>query len=161
MRYKRLKLGSVLLLAFGLTEMQAQQSINTSGGNATGSSGTVSYSVGQVAYMAHAGTTGSVAQGVQHAFEIFNLDLEEVESSNVSVLVYPNPTAEFLTLEVKDLDHSTLGYQLYDLQGRLLKSEPMTDQKTKVDMRTLPSATYFIKMSQGKTTIQSFKIIKK
>lgn len=161
MRYKRLKLGAVLLLAFGLTEMQAQQSINTSGGNATGSSGTVSYSVGQVAYMTHAGTTGSVAQGVQHAFEIFNLDLEEVESSNVSVLVYPNPTAEFLTLEVKDLDHSTLGYQLYDLQGRLLKSEPMTDQKTKVDMRTLPSATYFIKMSQGKTTIQSFKIIKK
>lgn len=161
MRYKRLKLGAALLLAFGLTEMQAQQSINTSGGNATGSSGTVSYSVGQVAYMAHAGTTGSVAQGVQHAFEIFNLDLEEVESSNVSVLVYPNPTAEFLTLEVKDLDHSTLGYQLYDLQGRLLKSEPMTDQKTKVDMRTLPSATYFIKMSQGKTTIQSFKIIKK
>jgi len=46
MKYKKLKLSAVLLLGLGLTGLQAQQSINAAGGNATGSGGMVSYSVG-------------------------------------------------------------------------------------------------------------------
>jgi len=45
----------------------AQDSTNSSGGNATGSGGTVAYSVGQVVYTTNTGTNGSLAQGVQHA----------------------------------------------------------------------------------------------
>jgi len=48
MRHKRLKLSAVLLLGLGLTGLQAQESVNATGGNASGSGGSVSYSVGQV-----------------------------------------------------------------------------------------------------------------
>ena len=50
MKHKKLKLCAILLIGFGLTGLQAQESVNTTGGNASGSGGSVSYSVGQVTY---------------------------------------------------------------------------------------------------------------
>ena len=70
MRHKKLKLSAVLLLGLGLTGLQAQESVNATGGNASGSGGSASYSVGQVVYTNNTGTSGSVAQGVQQPFEI-------------------------------------------------------------------------------------------
>ncbi|MGC8754863.1 MAG: hypothetical protein ACP5QJ_07625, partial [Thermosulfidibacteraceae bacterium] len=70
MRHKKLKLSAVLLLGLGLTGLQAQESVNATGGNASGNGGTVAYSVGQVVYTTNTGTNGSVAQGVQQPFEI-------------------------------------------------------------------------------------------
>jgi len=50
--------------------LQAQESIHGSGGNGTGSGGTISFSFGQFAYTTYFQTSSSVAQGVQHPFEI-------------------------------------------------------------------------------------------
>ena len=68
MKHKKVKL-SVLLLGLGLTT-QAQEVTTTTGGNASGSGGTVTYSVGQIVYATNTGTNGSVAQGVQQTYEI-------------------------------------------------------------------------------------------
>jgi len=71
MKYKKLKLSAVLLLGIGLTGLQAQESVNATGGNALGNGGTASYSVGQMIYTTNTGTGGNtVAQGVQQPFEI-------------------------------------------------------------------------------------------
>jgi len=63
----------ILVLLLGLTfpGLQAQEAIPASGGNVTGSGGTVSYSIGQVFYLMNSGATGSVLQGVQQPHEIF------------------------------------------------------------------------------------------
>jgi len=50
--------------------LQAQETIPASGGKASGSGGTASYSFGQVVYTTYTGTNGLVAQGVQQPFEI-------------------------------------------------------------------------------------------
>ena len=68
MKRKKVKL-SVLFLGLGLTA-QAQQATTATGGNASGSGGTVAYSVGQIFYTTNTGTTGSEAQGVQQPYEI-------------------------------------------------------------------------------------------
>jgi hypothetical protein len=70
MKFKELKLSAILLFGLGLTGLKAQESINAAGGNTTGSGGSASYSVGQVVYTTNTGTNGSVAQGVQQAYEI-------------------------------------------------------------------------------------------
>ena len=67
---KKLKLSIVLLLGIGLTVLQAQNTIPASGGNATGTGGSVSYTVGQIVYTKSAGSNGSSAQGVQQPYEI-------------------------------------------------------------------------------------------
>lgn len=70
MKYKKMKLSAIIILAMALTELKAQEAIPASGGNATGSGGSVSYSVGQVEYSSNTGSGGSVAAGVQQPYEI-------------------------------------------------------------------------------------------
>ncbi|MGD0341661.1 MAG: hypothetical protein ABSA76_08155, partial [Bacteroidales bacterium] len=63
-----------LLLALWLggnsIAIHAQSTITTSGGNASGSGGSASYTIGQVVYSTITGTNGSSAQGVQQPYEI-------------------------------------------------------------------------------------------
>ena len=162
MRHKKLKLSAVLLLGLGLTGLQAQTSINATGGNASGSGGSASYSVGQVVYTTNTGTNGSVAQGVQQPFEISVVTaIEEAKGINLSVSAYPNPTTDYLTLEVKEYELSNLHFQLYDMSGKLLQNEKITGNQTSIVMSNLVPATYFVKVIQDNKEVKTFKIIKK
>ncbi|HNU59750.1 MAG TPA: T9SS type A sorting domain-containing protein [Aquaticitalea sp.] len=161
MRHKKLKLSAVILIGLGLTGLQAQESVTATGGNASGSGGSVSYSVGQVVYTTSTGANGSVAQGVQQPYEISVVTaIEEAKGINLSVSVYPNPTTDYLTLEVKDFELSTLHFQLYDMNGKLLQSEKISGSQTSITMGNLVSATYFVKVIQSNKEIKTFKIIK-
>jgi hypothetical protein len=153
----------ILLLVTGLLWAglaQAQESANASGGDATGSGGTVAYSIGQVVYTTNTGSSGSVAQGVQHAYEIFSVGIKET-TLNISLTAFPNPTTENLTLQISDYNNEKLAFQLYDLQGKLLTSGLVTAQQTQINTASLPAATYFINVvNQENKKVQSFKIIK-
>jgi hypothetical protein len=99
---KPTKLLSILfpgMLFAGITH--AQQTANTAGGNATGSGGSASYSVGQPFYTTSTGNSGSVAQGVQHAYEIFSIGIKET-ALDISIMAYPNPTTDGLTLQINN-----------------------------------------------------------
>jgi hypothetical protein len=153
----------IALLAAGLLWAgfaQAQESTNASGGDATGTGGTASYSVGQVVYTTNTGSTGSVAQGVQHAYEIFTVGIKET-GLNISLSVFPNPTTENLTLQISDYNNEKLSYQLFDMQGKQLSNGQIVAQQTQINMNSLPTATYFVNVvNQENKKVQSFKIIK-
>ena len=159
MKHKK-TIASVAFLLLGLGGLHAQESVNASGGDATGSGGTIAYSVGQVVYTTHTGSTGSVAQGVQHAYEIFTVGIKETELS-ISLTAFPNPTMDNLTLQINDYNNEKLSYQLFDMQGKQLSSGQVTAQQTQIKMNSLPSATYFINLvNQENKKVQSFKIVK-
>ena len=153
----------ILLLATGLLWAgfaQAQESVNATGGDATGSGGTAAYSIGQVVYTANTGSTGSVAQGVQHAYEIFPVGIKET-TLNITLSVFPNPTSDNLILQLNDYNNEKLSYQLYDMQGKLISNGQVTALQTRINTASLPSATYFINVvNQENKKVQSFKIIK-
>jgi hypothetical protein len=160
MRHKKLKLSALLLLGLGLTGVQAQESNDATGGNATGSGGTASYSVGQVVCNTYTGTNGSVAEGVQQPYEISIVTaIEQVQGINLSV--YPNPTTNYLTLSIDEFDFQNLSYQLVDNTGKLLKSERITSNQTNIDMGNLVRAIYIIKVIQNNSKeVKTFKLIK-
>ena len=161
MRHKQIKLSAVLLLGLGLTGLQAQESINATGGNASGSGGSVSYSVGQIVYTTSTGTNGSVANGVQQPFEISVVTgLEEATGIMLSLTAYPNPTTEYLTLSIDDFEISNLSYQLYDMNGKLLQNAKITGNQTSIVMSNLIPATYFVKVIQKNKELKTFKIVK-
>ena len=161
MRHKKLNLSAVLSLGLGLTGLQAQESINTTGGNASGSGGSASYSVGQVVYTANIGANGSELQGVQQPYEISVVTgIEEARDINISVSAYPNPTTDYLTLSISQFENSNLSYQLYDIEGKLLQSKIITGNQTTIVMSKLETANYFVKVFQENKEVKTFKIIK-
>jgi hypothetical protein len=153
----------IVLLGIGFLSAgfaQAQQSANAAGGDATGSGGSVAYSVGQVVYTSNNGPTGTVSQGVQQAYEIFLIGINETELNN-SLSVFPNPIVDNLTLQISDYNNEKLSYQLFDLQGKLLSKGQIIAQQTQIKTASLPPSTYFIEvLNQENKQVQSFKIIK-
>jgi hypothetical protein len=70
MRKKKVPLCAAILLVLSPTGLQAQEDIPATGGDASGSGGLVSYSIGQVVYITNTGTNSSEAQGVQQPYDI-------------------------------------------------------------------------------------------
>ena len=162
MKHKRLKLSALLFLGLGLTGLQAQTSVNATGGNASGSGGSASYSVGQVAYTTNTGTNGSVSEGVQQPFEISVVTgIEEAKDIFLNVSAYPNPTTDYLELKVENLQLSELSYKLYDISGKVYQNKEIGNSITKIEMQNLPQGIYFIKVIDTKNKeFKTFKIIK-
>ena len=158
MKQKKIKL-SILLLGLGLTA-QAQQATTATGGNASGSGGTVAYSVGQIVYTTNTGTNGSVAQGVQQPYEISTVLAIDNHSIKLELTAYPNPTTNYLTLNVGNAELSTLNFQLYDISGKLIENRKIISNTETIGMENLPSATYFLKVTNNNNEIKTFKIIK-
>ena len=139
---------------------QAQESINSAGGNAKGSGGTVAYSIGQVVYTTNTASNGTVAQGVQQAYEIQSLEVSEVKPT-ISLKVFPNPTTSNLTLQISEYNNEEYSYLLYDMLGKALSKGQIKSQRTQINTSGLPSATYIINVqNKANQNVQSFKIIK-
>lgn len=157
----RFKISGFFIVALCFTgSLRAQTSVNASGGDASGSGGTVAYSVGQVVYTSNTASTGTVDQGVQHAYEIYTVGIKEI-ALNISLTAFPNPTMENITLQISDYNNEKLSYQLFDLQGKALSNGQIVGQQTLINMNNLPRATYYINvLDQENKKVQSFKIIK-
>jgi len=161
----RKHLGPQILLSFVFTFLctvvSAQESVNASGGNAAGTGGNVSYSVGQVVYTTYSGTNGSVAQGVQQPYEISIITgIEQAMDIELVCTAYPNPTAGLLTLKVLNFKLEKLSYQLYDIAGKILETKEITSSETAISLENYTAAIYFLKLRDTNTEIKVFKIIK-
>ncbi|MBN2613452.1 MAG: T9SS type A sorting domain-containing protein [Bacteroidales bacterium] len=161
MKNKLLTLNVTLVLTLWLTGLQAQQAIPAAGGNASGSGGSVSYSVGQVVYTTITGTTGSVAQGVLQPYEISVISgIEEAAEIILQCEVFPNPVTDVLWLTVKNFNLPAISFQMYDMNGKLLKNGKIVSDKTSFETGNLTPATYYLKISTENKEVKIFKIVK-
>ena len=148
---------TVCMLCVGM--VQAQHAVNATGGSASGPNGSASYSIGQVVYTTNASGSGSVAQGVQHAYEIFPVANNNVY--NLTANVYPNPTTDMLVLQLGNYTQGSYSYVLHDSRGKLVLSGSIQSQQTVIDTKLLPTAAYFLSIiNNKKEKIETFKIIK-
>jgi len=159
MQHNFIKLITLFLLCTGLTEIQAQHSFAVSGGEATGSNGTVSYSVGQMVYTTIIGSNGSLAQGIQHTYEISS-QTGISEGIALEHYIFPNPVNDYLTLQIDNSELTGFSFHLYDINGRLLQSQKIYKNKSWINMGDLKPAVYMMKIYRNERTIKTFKIIK-
>ncbi len=153
---------AVLVFSIVNTGLLAQEVIPTSGGTASGSGGSVNYTVGQVVYTSNNGTNGSVNQGVQQPYEIsVVIGIEDAKDIVLICSVYPNPTTNFLTLKVENYSFDKLRYHLYDIQGKLLESKIVTADQTSIAMDNYTPATYLLTVIHNNIEVKSFRIIKR
>ena len=160
---KQLKLKLILAILFGCSfiGLQAQEAFSASGGEAAGSGGSVSYSVGQLVTTTNYGENGSVAQGVQQPYEIsIIVGLEEAKGIKLICSAYPNPTNDLLKLKVENYDLDDLSYFLFSMNGNLLESNKIREKETSISMIEYQRGTYFLKILSKDKETKTFAIIK-
>ena len=162
MKFKNVKLITALMFGLGLTGLQAQNAIPASGGDVISSGGSVSYTIGQVVYTTSTSVSnGSVAGGVQQPFEISVISgFDEAKSITLQCTAFPNPTTDYFTLKVIDYQLTTLNFQLYDINGKLIETKKVESNETTLDIKNLVPAIYFLKITDNNKELKTFKIIK-
>lgn len=162
MNYNKWILVVLLLASFRPFYLQAQVAIPVAGGDATGSGGSVSYSIGQVVYTTNSSASGSVTEGVQQPYEVFVITGNELlPFVGLSYKAYPNPATDFLILSVGELENENLTYRLSDMNGKITGSGKVIEKETKIQMGTLKDGNYFLSVIGNNAEIKTFKIIKK
>jgi hypothetical protein len=154
----------ILLVVFCLNylnQAKAQHSINTTGGDVSGTGGTIAYTIGQVSYLSVSDTSGSISEGIQQTYLISQVGLKE-SGYKISVSVYPNPSDNFITLQVENLSSKSLHYQVCDLQGKSILQGTVLTDKTPIHLEEMSAATYYLSIiDELNNLIQTFKIIKR
>jgi hypothetical protein len=161
MKQQRRILSIFFLLGFCIAIVQGQEAIPATGGNVSGSGGSVSYTVGQLVYNTFPGTNGTLAQGVQQPFEISVVTgIEDTKDIFLEIEVYPNPAKDYLKLKIGNYDIVNLSFQLYDIKGNLLLRNRVDGNETIISMNPFIPSTYFLKVIDKNKVIKIFKIIK-
>ena len=121
--------------------------ISAQGGNAITPSGiVVKYTIGQQSVT---GTkTGNVI--VQQGFQQSNWN-KIIAQNNVSVSTstFPNPFLDRINFTFIGSVGDTISLHIYDVSGRLVFTDNLqvVEQTTSIDLKHLPSANYFIQLS--------------
>ena len=141
------------------------ESFITAGSNATGSSGSVSYSIGQLFYTNFETADFNVAQGVQQAEEVktsLGAKNENVKP-NTGMFVFPNPAKDFIYLTTAEtaLEKELMSYKLFNLLGMLLKQSAINQEENKIYLNDLMPSLYLLQVYQNNKLLKTFKIIKK
>jgi hypothetical protein len=145
-----------------MVSLQGQQTIPATGGTATGSGGTVSYTIGQVTYQMFSGADASVAQGVQQPYEISVItSVGNTEGILLEYKVYPNPAHGLIKLTIKPFDDGNYKYWLYDINGILLQDKKILSEETEISLESLTPAVYFLKVLKDNKEVKVFKVVKK
>ncbi len=143
----------------------AQSAIVSVGGDAQSATGSVSYTVGQIAVKSVANSSGSisVAEGVQQPYEIQTVGVDDYPQIVLDAVVYPNPTENFAQLKLNGFEIPTSGLQahLFDGAGRLLQLLTVTDELTAFQIGQYATGTYYLELRDGKRTLKTFKIVRK
>lgn len=156
------KLVNFIALTFCVAALPAQESTITSGGDASGDGGSVSFTLGQLASGIHSGTNGSVSEGVQQPYEISVVSEIEETDIDPQMSLYPNPTQGLLILRITDneIQGTRWTMSLYDVDGRVIKNQVILSNETIIDMSGLSSQVYFLRINND-LKVKTFKIIKK
>lgn len=151
---------SILLLLSSLADAQVHESVNASGAELSGNNGTISYSIGQVVYHSNVISGTSFAEGVQQPYEISAISGIDIPEIVLQMSTYPNPTTDHLNLSIGNYNQEDLSLQLFDVAGKLLLQETISEPNTVIDMNRFVMATYYLTITDKQKPIKTFKIIK-
>ena len=96
---------------------------------------------------------------------VYDATLSTVESDleNKNIKIFPNPTSDFIAIQIGGLNLQDLNFEMYDMQGKLIQEKTLKSGQTigYFDIQTLYSGTYLIKISTNNMSLTRKVIVEK
>lgn len=84
---------------------------------------------------------------------MYTLNIKEESSAQTKARVaaskyqtYPNPVKDVIRVEIRDTIHKAFKASIFDLQGKLIKEQELTETMSSIDMQFESSGTYYIRV---------------
>lgn len=149
----------LLLLFVFCHTMMAQQVVATAGGTLDNLNGSMSFTIGEG--VANTLTKGdkTLTQGFQQG-SVSVIEIKKPTDSDITIIVFPNPVSDRLTLKIDREDVSGFQYLIFDINGKLVSQKNLISNETEVPVNNLSKGSYFLKVQTGVKELRTFKIIK-
>jgi hypothetical protein len=134
----------------------SQQAVVSGGGDAFGTVGSVSYSIGQIAYSHSA--DGLINEGVQQPFEIFSISVDD-KFQDFQLNIFPNPTSNALIIAMENYSPG-VSASVLSADGRLIDTILLISSVTSIDVSSLPAANYFIRLTNEAGNTANYQVVK-
>ena len=150
---------TISLIMLAAMSLSAQSAVVGTGGEAAGSGGSVSYSVGQIAVQSNSEGSTSISEGVQQPYEIDVVGVDKYPGITLNAVVYPNPTQGNVQLTMYNVQLEG-EVRVFDMNGKFLFVKKIEGENTEIPMSDLAAGTYFVNVCQGQQVLKTFKVIK-
>jgi len=155
-----------LSIFLGIGTAEAQQAVSTAGNHSETATFQLSWTIGEPVISTFNNGSNVLTQGI-HQSKLTVTAIKEIELSGLEISAFPNPTNEFVNLQVQQLLTEQpnemlkdISFHLYDMNGKVLIQKQIVNTETIIQMEGYSPSTYFLKIMIGKKLVKTFKIIK-
>jgi hypothetical protein len=153
----------LLLIFLGTGIAKAQQVVSTAGNHSETGTVQLSWTIGEPVISTLSNGSNILTQGM-HQSKLLIDAIEEIELSGLVISAFPNPTNEFVNLQVHQLltdqPWKEFSFVLYDMNGKVLMQKQIVSTETVIQMNNYVSSTYFLKVLVNNHEVKTFKIVK-
>ena len=155
-----------LFTILNLTRAQsiAPQSINPSGKSMSQANGSISFTVGDLVILSESdGEGNSLGNAFSAGASVSTVNVQQPDTDLLNVKVYPNPTAAFVHIDIKDASIDKLLISLTDKNGREIYFGTYACISNSIGINTeaYPTGTYFLTLKNTQNDVLGvYKVIK-
>jgi len=153
----------LLLIFLGTGIAMAQQVVSTAGNHSETGTVQLSWTIGEPVISTLSNGSNILTQGM-HQSKLLIDAIEEIELSGLVISAFPNPTNEFVNLQVHQLltaqPWKEFSFVLYDMHGKVLMQKQIVSTETVIQMNNYVSSIYFLKVLVNNHEVKTFKIVK-
>lgn len=102
-----------------------------------------------------------IESGENDGFPIFGeqVGFKENESQNIDVLIFPNPTDDAVTLKFSEKSLLCESINIFDLSGKLVKSQSINSHDSKIFTKNLENGVYWLQIIFKNHSMTTKKLI--
>ncbi len=158
---KKLSILILLMLVAFFTNAQSitPEVVSNGGDYYSNSNCSIAWTIGEPMVETAVGTNNTLTQGFhQGLYTLVNI---EKQINNTEIKVYPNPTSDYINIDINGANSSDYKIQLFDNLGKLLINKSYENSK-QVSLQKYAKSTYYLKVLNTKENkFDSYKILKK
>lgn len=154
------KNGFIIILLLCALHVQGQQQVISSAGNFhSAASGSISWTLGELAIETLTTAGNILTQGFQQS-RLTVTGIGDIPTLDYEIVVYPNPASDHLIIRTDKEQHENLYYHLYDLSGKIVLQDKILESETTITVNHLKSAVYLLRIIDGTRQVRAFKVVK-
>ena len=137
---KKLLLILLCLPIIGLGQVTSPSVVSSSGDSYNNGGVNMDYTLGEIVVETHTNSTTVLTQGFHQGVLKVSTNVENTE---INLKVYPNPTSQFLIIEL--VENVKADLLVYDMNGKLVIKDKLDDEQLKqLDFGFLNQGNYFL-----------------
>ena len=133
--------------------------LSSSGGSGQSAQASIAWTIGEPVTTTVSDGTSTLTQGFQQPTLLIATAQNEINELT-SLLIYPNPTADYVTVKMDQATQSSYSYRLFDSAGKLVSEGKATSANPNISFQGLASGKYTISLLNQNSKQQSISIIK-